>query len=156
MRHFGSRADMCTNPDHAHCTPAWAEHLPKHRGALLRGTGEHRQGGSEVCTLLQGSNSFCVTHYWKRFPRELRNLSAESLTKITVTENLRHREIKIPCPKPFQSGRSHQRWKLNLALTSECQTQDSGLFFSFEVLECVKHFLITRNFIKLGHSDDNT
>lgn len=118
----------CTNPDQVHCTSVGAVHYsPMHCSALLRGTREPRQGGSEVCTLLQGRNTFCVTHCWKIFPRELRNLTAESLTQITVTENLRHREIKIPCPKPF--------WKIASEMEMESSSHEwvsnTRLFFFF-------------------------
>lgn len=117
----------------------WAARCSPHSALLLC---EEGRGHSQVCTLSQGRNSFCGT---ERYPRELRDLNSESLRKLTATENLKHRQIKRPCPKPVQEIASEMDIE-----SSDNQTQDF-FFFGFDVLESINHFLITRSFIKLDH-----
>lgn len=81
---------------------------------------------------------------WKIAPWELRNLNSESLKKLTATENLKHRQIKRPCPKPVQESASEMDIE-----SSDNQTQD----FFFFLIWCTrkyKPFLYHQKFHKAG------
>ena len=115
--------------------PCWHRHQPSlgawhSRVSFLLSSSTRNQGvqarRQRGLHPLVRRNSFCVTHSQKIFPRELRNLNAESLTKITVTENLKHRETKIPCPKPFQK------------IVSEMETESS----SHQWVSNMRHFFL--------------
>lgn len=90
--------------------------LPSHCSALLRGE-ERTQPSLHPLT---GKEWFL----WKTSTRELRNLNSESLKNFSGNENLKHRQIKGPCPKPVQEIVSEMDIE-----SSDHQTQDFFFFF---------------------------